>query len=77
MRGKRVGVPDYVMTAALWMGIISANFMASCDEIPCTSAGPAMATAGCSARIRPPAGVSLTWLTVAETFDVDARPRRD
>lgn len=73
LRGKRVGVPDYVMTAALWMRIILREL---CDIHPREiswyigrtrelSHGGLLGTAA-----EPPAGVSLTWLTATETFDV-------
>jgi 4,5-dihydroxyphthalate decarboxylase len=73
LRGKRVGVPDYVMTAALWMRIILRELHGiPPDEISWyigrtrdLSHGGLLGTAA-----EPPAGVSLTWLTAAETFDV-------
>jgi 4,5-dihydroxyphthalate decarboxylase len=73
LRGKRVGVPDYVMTAALWMRIMLRELYGiRPDEISWyigrtrdLSHGGLLGTAA-----EPPAGVSLTWLTAAETFDV-------
>jgi 4,5-dihydroxyphthalate decarboxylase len=72
LRGKRVGVPDYVMTAALWFRVflrelyaIQARdvswFIGRTQDL---SHGGALGV-----DIRPP-GVSLTWLTAAQTFDV-------
>jgi 4,5-dihydroxyphthalate decarboxylase len=73
LRGKRVGVPDYVMTAALWMRIILRELYGiGRDEIAWhigrtrdLSHGGLLGT-----DTAPPAGVSLTWLTSAQSFDV-------
>jgi 4,5-dihydroxyphthalate decarboxylase len=72
LRGKRVGVPDYVMTAALWFRVFLRElhgiqprdvswFIGRTQDL---SHGGALGV-----DIRPP-GVSLTWLTAAQTFDV-------
>jgi 4,5-dihydroxyphthalate decarboxylase len=72
-RGKRVGVPDYVMTAALWFRIFLREL---CNiqpheiswfigRIPELSHGGMLGV-----DTRPPAGVDLTWLTAAQTFDI-------
>jgi 4,5-dihydroxyphthalate decarboxylase len=73
LRGKRVGVPDYVMTAALWMRIFLREL---CNiqpheiswfigRIPELSHGGMLGV-----NTQPPARVNLTWLTAAQTFDV-------
>ncbi|HEX9788077.1 MAG TPA: hypothetical protein VGB09_08620, partial [Candidatus Binatia bacterium] len=73
LRGKRVGVPDYVMTAALWFRVFLRElyrieprdiswFIGRTRDL---SHGGVL-----NADTRPPAGVSLTWLTAAQTFDV-------
>jgi 4,5-dihydroxyphthalate decarboxylase len=73
LRGKRVGVPDYVMTAALWMRVFLREL---CDiqpgeilwhigRIPELSHGGELGV-----DQKPPAGVSLTWLTKSQSFDV-------
>lgn len=73
LRGKRVGVPDYVMTAALWMriflrelcGIEPRDVSWFIGRIPELSHGGML-----NIDTKPPAGVSLTWLTADQTFDV-------
>jgi 4,5-dihydroxyphthalate decarboxylase len=73
LRGKRVGVPDYVMTAALWLRVFLGElhgleprdiswFIGRTRDL---SHGGMLDVAA-----RPPAGVSLTWLTAAQSFDV-------
>lgn len=73
LRGKRVGVPDYVMTAALWFrmflkelyGIRSNEISWYIGRTRDLSHGGLLGI-----HTAPPAGVSLTWLTAAQTFDV-------
>ena len=73
LRGKRVGVPDYVMTAALWFrvflrelhGIEPRDISWFIGRTQDLSHGGVL-----NVEARPPAGVSLTWLTAAQTFDV-------
>jgi 4,5-dihydroxyphthalate decarboxylase len=73
LRGKRVGVPDYVMTAALWFraflrelhGIESGEISWFIGRTPGLSHGGVL-----NVDAKPPPGVSLTWLTSAQTFDV-------
>jgi 4,5-dihydroxyphthalate decarboxylase len=73
LRGKRVGVPDYVMTAALWMrvalrelhDIAASEIDWYLGRVPELSHGGLLGTDTAA-----PAGVSLTWLTTAQTFDV-------
>ena len=73
LRGKRVGVPDYVMTAALWFrvflhelhGIQPRDISWFIGRTQDLSHGGVL-----NVEARPPVGVSLTWLTAAQTFDV-------
>jgi 4,5-dihydroxyphthalate decarboxylase len=73
LRGKRVGVPDYVMTAALWFraflrelhGIRSDEISWYIGRTRDLSHGGLLGT-----DTAPPAGVPLTWLTAGQTFDV-------
>jgi 4,5-dihydroxyphthalate decarboxylase len=72
-RGKRIGVPDYVMTAALWMRVflrelcnIQPNEISwFVGRVPELSHGGMLGV-----DTRPPAGVDITWLTAAQSFDV-------
>ena len=73
VRGKRVGVPDYVMTAALWMRVILRElYGVRPNEISWfVGRTPELSHGGLLGLDRsPPAGVSLTWLTADQTFDV-------
>jgi 4,5-dihydroxyphthalate decarboxylase len=72
-RGKRVGVPDYVMTAALWMRI----FLRELHDIQPHEISwfigriPELSHGGMlGVDTRPPSGVNLTWLSAGQTFDV-------
>jgi 4,5-dihydroxyphthalate decarboxylase len=73
LRGKRVGVPDYVMTAALWFRVFLRElhgigpqdiswFIGRTQDL---SHGGVL-----NVQARAPAGVSLSWLSAAQTFDV-------
>lgn len=72
LRGKRVGVPDYVMTAALWFrvflrelyGIEPRDVSWFIGRTKDLSHGGLL-----SLDAQPPADVSLTWLTADQTFD--------
>jgi 4,5-dihydroxyphthalate decarboxylase len=72
-RGKRLGVPDYVMTAALWMRVflrelcnIQPNEISwFIGRVPELSHGGMLGV-----DVRPPPDVKLTWLTAEQTFDV-------
>jgi 4,5-dihydroxyphthalate decarboxylase len=73
VRGKRVGVPDYVMTAALWMRVIFRELYGiRADEISWFVGRTRDLSHGglLGLDTAPPTGLSLTWLTAAETFDV-------
>jgi 4,5-dihydroxyphthalate decarboxylase len=72
-RRKRIGVPDYVMTAALWMRI----FLRELYDIQPREISwfigrvPELSHGGMlGADVRPPPDVKLTWLTAEQTFDV-------
>ncbi len=71
-RGKRIGVPDYVMTAALWMRVFLREL---CNiepreiswfigRIPELSHGGML-----NIDSKPPACVNMTWLRAEQTFD--------
>jgi 4,5-dihydroxyphthalate decarboxylase len=72
LRGKRVGVPDYVMTAALWFrsflkelyGIEPADVSWYVGRTKQFSHGAILGF-----DRTPPPGVSLTWLAEEQTFD--------
>lgn len=71
-RGKRIGVPDYVMTAALWMRV----FLRELCEIQPNEISwfigrvPELSHGGMlGADVRPPPDVNLTWLAAEQTFD--------
>ena len=72
-RGKRLGVPDYVMTAALWMRVflrelcnIQPNEISwFIGRVPELSHGGMLGV-----DVRPPPDVDLTWLSASQTFDV-------
>jgi 4,5-dihydroxyphthalate decarboxylase len=73
LRGKRVGVPDYVMTAALWFrvflrelhGIEPREISWFIGRTQALSHGGLL-----NIDAKAPEGVSLAWLTAAQTFDV-------
>ena len=72
LRGKRVGVPDYVMTAALWFRVFLRDLHAiEPHEISWFIGRTKDLSHGGLLNIdtRPPPGVSLTWLTADQTFD--------
>jgi 4,5-dihydroxyphthalate decarboxylase len=72
-KGKRVGIPDYVMTAGLWLrvflrelcGIQPNEISWYIGRVPELSHGGML-----GADVRPPPEVSVTWLSAAQTFDV-------
>ena len=73
LRGKRVGVPDYVMTAALWFrvflrelyGIAPSEVSWFIGRTKDLSHGGLL-----NLDAQPPADVPLTWLHSEQTFDV-------
>ena len=73
LKGKRVGIPDYVMTAGLWFrvilkelcGIQPKDISWYIGRVQDLSHGGLLGM-----DTRPPAGVSTTWLTKEQTFDV-------
>ena len=73
LKGKRVGVPDYVMTAALWFRAFLKELYGVKPEGVSWFVGRAKqfshgAILGLDKT--PPPGVSLTWLEEDQTFDV-------
>ena len=73
LRGKRVGVPDYVMTAALWFRVFLRElYNIQPGEISWHIGRTADLSHGglLGVTTTPPAGVTLTWLTKVQTFDV-------
>ena len=72
-KGKRIGVPDYVMTAALWMRIFLRElFLIEPREISWFIGRVPELSHGGMLNIdsTPPPGISMTWLSAAQTFDV-------
>ena len=73
LKDKRVGIPDYVMTAGLWFRVILKELCGIepkeiswyIGRVLDLSHGGLLGMAA-----KPPAGVSVTWLTAAQTFDV-------
>ena len=73
LKGKRVGIPDYVMTAGLWFRVILKELCGIepkeiswyIGRVQDLSHGGLLGMAA-----KPPAGVSVTWLTAAQSFDV-------
>ena len=73
LRGKRVGVPDYVMTAALWFrAFLRELHNIQPKEISWFIGRTKDLSHGGELGMdsKSPPGVSLRWLTTAETFDV-------
>ena len=73
LRGKRVGVPDYVMTAALWFRVFLRELHGiEPREVSWFIGRTKDLSHGGLLNIdsKPPPGVFLTWLTAAQTFDV-------
>ena len=71
-RGKRIGVPDYVMTAALWLRIFLRELHAiQSNEISWfIGRTKELSHGGLLGTEVKPRGVSPTWLTAEQTFDV-------
>jgi 4,5-dihydroxyphthalate decarboxylase len=72
LRGKRVGIPDYVMTAALWFRVVLRElYEIEPQEISWfVGRTPNLSHGGMlGVDAKPPAGVSITWLSATQTFD--------
>ena len=73
LKGKRVGIPDYVMTAGLWFRVILREL---CNVEPKDISWYIGRVQDLShggllgMDTRPPAGISTTWLTKEQSFDV-------
>jgi 4,5-dihydroxyphthalate decarboxylase len=73
LKGKRVGVPDYPMTAALWMRIFLDELygVKPSDVVWYIGRNQQLSHGGAlGLHNRPPARVSLRWLTGEQTLDV-------
>lgn len=73
VKGKRIGVPDYDMTAALWFRITLKDLFGieAGDNVWFNGRTRDMSHAGALGLDRhPPAGVEHHWLTAEETLDV-------
>ena len=73
LRGKRVGVPDYVMTAALWFRVFLKELHGIRPEDVSWYIGRTKQFshgAMLAFDKTPPPGVSLNWLSEQQTFDL-------
>jgi 4,5-dihydroxyphthalate decarboxylase len=73
LRGKRIGVPDYDMTAALWFRITLKDLygIEAGDNVWFNGRTKELSHAGALGLDRnPPAGVEHHWLTADQTLDV-------
>jgi 4,5-dihydroxyphthalate decarboxylase len=73
LRGKRVGVPDYVMTAALWFRVFLRElYDIQPNEISWFIGRTKDLSHGGELGMdsQPPPDAALHWLTAAQTFDV-------
>jgi 4,5-dihydroxyphthalate decarboxylase len=73
LRGKRVGIPDYVMTAALWFRtFLRELYNIQAQEISWFVGRTKDLSHGGELGMdnKPPPGVVVTWLTAAQSFDV-------
>jgi 4,5-dihydroxyphthalate decarboxylase len=72
LKGKRVGVPDYDMTAALWMRVILKELYGiEASDITWFNGRTKELSHGGALGLDkdPPRGVTLNWLTSDQTFD--------
>jgi 4,5-dihydroxyphthalate decarboxylase len=73
LKGKRVGIPDYPMTAALWMRIFLKEFhRIKPGDIVWYNGRTKEFSHGAIFELdrKPPSGVSIQWLTNEQTLDV-------
>ncbi len=73
LRGKRVGVPDYIMTAALWMRtVIKELYRIESKDITWFNGRTKELSHGgiLGVDINPPPGVTINWLRAKQTLDV-------
>ncbi|MFC1893457.1 hypothetical protein ACFLYR_05455 [Chloroflexota bacterium] len=73
LRGKRVGLPDYIMTAALWMRtILKELYGIDPKEITWFNGRTKELSHGgiLGVDAEPPPGVSINWLRTEQTLDV-------
>lgn len=73
LRGKRVGVPDYQMTAALWMrAMLKDLYDIDPEDITWYNGRTRKLSHGIvtGLDVNPPPGVAIKWLTEDQTFDV-------
>lgn len=73
LKGKRVGIPDYPMTAALWMRILLKELygVKPTDIFWHVGRLKELSHGGLLGLDRnPPPGISLSWLTEEQTFDL-------
>jgi len=73
LKDKRIGIPDYVMTAGLWFRVILRTLCGIKPEEISWFIGrvPELSHGGLlGGRSKPPAGITARWLTTAQTFDV-------
>jgi 4,5-dihydroxyphthalate decarboxylase len=72
LKGKRIGVPDYPMTASLWMRIFFKELyrVQPSDLVWYIGRNQELSHGGAlGLDKKPPAGVSLKWLTDEQTID--------
>lgn len=72
LKGKRVGVPDYDMTAALWMRVILKELCGiEASDITWYNGRTKELSHGGALGLDkdPPRGITLNWLTADQTFD--------
>ena len=80
MKGKRIGVPDYDMTAALWFRITLKDLygIEAKDNVWFNGRTKALSHGGALGLDKAgPVGVTHHWLTVDQDPGRNARPRRD
>lgn len=69
LAGKRVGVPEYQQTAAVWTrGALQHEFGVAPEEMTWFMERPPARSHGGSTAFRPPAGVDLTYMSSEQTM---------